>query len=697
MNKTKAPELLAPAGSPEALSAAVAARADAVYLGGGAFNARMGAKNFATDELSAAISLCHAHGVRVYATLNTLVRDRELYDALCQAEQFYLAGADALIVADFGLSQLLRRYFPDLSLHASTQAGGHGTLGAEYLAAAGFTRMVCARELSLSNLKALCSHSPIEIEAFVHGALCVSVSGQCLMSSMIGGRSGNRGECAQPCRLPYSGSYPLSLKDLCLAAHMTELLDCGVASLKIEGRMRSPGYVYAVTSTYRRLIDERRNATESEISFLRDVFSRSGFTDAYFTGNVYKSPHLMLGTRTDADKLATARAEGAASLPPEPEKIKITEMSLVLRQGERSLLTLKTAFGAATVAGDVPEVAKNKPITAEYAIKQLSKLGSTPFTTAQDTKIDIKIDPAITMSAASLNDLRRRAVSALTTTERTAKELPEIIPAPDFGAMNLVPAERPVMSAAFLSPEQITDEAKRYFDEIYLPLGVYDKTANGFIMPAVIYDDENETEKIKALIRSAVENGAKYAVISNHAQLPLVDGLELRIIASFRFNITNAYAANAAISRGISRVELSPELTLSQMGYIAKHFPSSGIVYGRLPLMTTERCIIRSLDGRCGECAGVRCPKKANIVDRTGAAFPIIAEAPASAKTGRCRSIIYNSVPIYMGDKADSLAECHFAAHSFLFTVETPAEVDEVIGMYKSGSAPKNSGFRRIK
>lgn len=697
MNKTKAPELLAPAGSPEALRAAITAGADAVYLGGGAFNARMGAENFTKDELSAAISLCHAHGVRVYATLNTLVRDRELYDALCQAEQFYLAGADALIIADLGLAQLLRCYFPDLPLHASTQAGGHGTAGAKYLAAAGFARMVCARELSFSNLRALCSDSPIEIEVFVHGALCVSISGQCLMSSMIGGRSGNRGECAQPCRLPYSGSYPLSLKDLCLAVHMTELLDCGVASLKIEGRMRSPGYVYSVTSTYRRLIDERRNATESELHFLRDVFSRSGFTDAYFTGDVYKSPHLMLGTRTDADKLATARAQTSLSVPPEPEKVKITEMSLVLRHGERSLLTLKTAFGAATVAGEVPEVAKNKPIMAEYAIKQLSKLGSTPFIVKQDTKINIEIDTALTMSAAALNDLRRRAASALTATGRTARELPETIPAPDFDTMNPSVGERPVITAAFLSPEQITEEAKRYFDEIYLPLSAYDKVADGFIMSAVIYDNENETDKIKALIRRAVENGAKYAVISNHAQLPLVDGLGLRIIASFRFNITNAYAASAAILRGISRVELSPELTLSQMGYIAKSFPSSGIVYGRLPLMTTERCIIRSLDGRCGECVGVRCPKKANLVDRTGAVFPIIAEESASVKTGRCRSIIYNSVPIYMGDKAGKLAECHFAAHSFLFTNEKPAAVDEVIGMYKSGSAPKNSGFRRIK
>lgn len=694
MKKPKAPELLAPAGSPEALRAAVAAGADAVYLGGGAFNARMGAKNFTKDELSAAVSLCHAHGVRVYATLNTLVRDRELYYALCQAEQFYLVGADALIVTDLGLAQLLRCYFPDLPLHASTQAGGHGTLGAKYLAAAGFTRMICARELSLSNLRALCSGSPVEIEVFVHGALCVSISGQCLMSSMIGGRSGNRGECAQPCRLPYSGCYPLSLKDLCLAAHMTELIDSGVASLKIEGRMRSPGYVYNVTSIYKRLIDERRDATESEIRFLSDVFSRSGFTDAYFTGDVYKSPHLMLGTRTEADKLATARAEMVSSVPPEPEKVKITEMSLVLRHGEKSLFTLKTAFGAASVAGDVPEAAKNRPITAEYAIKQLSKFGNTPFTVTQDTKIDVKIDPALTMSAAALNDLRRRAASALTTTGRTAKELPETIPASGFVTTNSATGERTVKAAVFLSPAQVTEEAKRYFDEIYLPLGAYNKAANGFIMPAVIYDDENETNRIKALIRRAVAMGAKHAVISNHAQLPLVLGLGLCITASFRFNITNAYAASAAVSRGTSRIEISPELTLSQMDYIAKSFPSTGIVYGRLPLMTTGRCVIRSLDG---ECRGDLCQKRADLVDRTGAVFPIIAEEPASAKTGRCRSVIYNSVPIYMGDKAGELAECHFAAHSFLFTVETPAEVDEVIGMYKSGSAPKSGGFRRIK
>ena len=299
----KLPELLAPAGSPEALDAALLAGADAVYLGGKVLNARMSAKNFGNDVLPDAVKRAHAAGVRVYVTMNTLVTDRVMREAMEQAEFLCGVGVDALIVADLGFASMLRRYIPGLPIHASTQASGHNLEAAEFLAGMGFSRMVCARELTRGNIEYLVKSSPIPIEMFIHGAMCVSASGQCLMSSFIGGRSGNRGECAQPCRMQYNGSYPLSLKDMCLAGHITDIISSGVASLKIEGRMKSPEYVYTVVSVYRRLLDERRNARENEIKLLEAAFSRGGFSDGYYTGD----HRGMNGVRSENDKRTTGK------------------------------------------------------------------------------------------------------------------------------------------------------------------------------------------------------------------------------------------------------------------------------------------------------------------------------------------------------------------------------------------------------
>jgi len=296
MNNNKLPELLAPCGSMEALEAALAGGADAVYLGGTMFNARMNAKNFDRAELTEAVKKCHGVGARIYVTFNTLVYDREMKSALEYAKFLYEAGVDALIIADIGLATLIRKYFPDFEIHASTQAVAHNADSVRKLAQIGFSRVVCARELNASDIESMINAGDTEIEMFVHGAMCVSCSGECLMSAMLGGRSGNRGECAQPCRMPYNGSYPLSLKDMCLASHIPEIIEMGVASLKIEGRMKSPSYVYGVTSIYRKLLDERRAASPAESAELAKIFSRGGFTDGYFTGKV---DDTMLGIRSE--------------------------------------------------------------------------------------------------------------------------------------------------------------------------------------------------------------------------------------------------------------------------------------------------------------------------------------------------------------------------------------------------------------
>lgn len=297
------PFLLSPAGSMPALRAAVDAGADEVYLGGPVFNARMNAGNFDRETLVSAASLCRRNGVRLHITLNTLIRDREFASAMEYVG--FLAREvrpDAIIIQDLGLAAQIRREYPSLALHASTQLRIHSYLDAEFLKDFGFTRAVLARELPEEDIKAFAAVVP-ETEIFVHGALCVSESGGCLMSSVIGGRSGNRGECAQPCRLPCGNGYALSLKDLCLADRMDSVLESGVTSLKIEGRMKSPDYVYAVTSVYRRLIDEHRNATEKELRFLADVFSRGGFTSGYYDGRIDDS---MFGFRSERDKKRTA-------------------------------------------------------------------------------------------------------------------------------------------------------------------------------------------------------------------------------------------------------------------------------------------------------------------------------------------------------------------------------------------------------
>ncbi len=263
-------ELLSPVGSPEALQAALRGGADAVYMGGTMLNARMKAKNFDDLQMERAVRDCHRAGVKAYVTMNTLVYDREMESGLRYAAKLYDMGVDALIVADLGFARLLSAYLPQFPLHASTQAGVHSTAGARFMAEHGFCRAVCARELKKEDIFRMAEDSPIGIEIFIHGAMCVCHSGQCLFSSMVGGRSGNRGECAQPCRMAYqNGSYPLSLRDMCLANHISEILCSRVESLKIEGRMKSPDYVYRVTNIYRRLLCEGRNADRKELGELQ--------------------------------------------------------------------------------------------------------------------------------------------------------------------------------------------------------------------------------------------------------------------------------------------------------------------------------------------------------------------------------------------------------------------------------------------
>lgn len=663
------PELLAPAGSPEALRAAIEGGADAVYFGGAAFNARMRAANFTADTMREAVSLCHAYGVKTYITLNTLCRDRELPDFLCAAKEAYLAGADALIVADLGGAAAIRRAFPDFELHASTQMSGHNIAAAGELAKCGFTRMVLARETPARDIRYFAEHSGLETEIFVQGALCVSHSGQCLFSSLVGGRSGNRGECAQPCRLPDgNGRYPLSLKDLCLAAHVPELITMGVDSLKIEGRLKSPAYVRDVTAVWRRLLDERRAATPEEMRYLAGIFSRGGFTDAYFTEHI---SHAMLGVRSEADKTKSRENEAPVELT---KKISL-EMDFHMEAEKPLTLTVRTGGKTATVWGDIPFAARNAPMGEDAVKKNLFKLGATPYTPG---RCAFSIGEGLMVPVSALNALRRSALAALEAeiapprTER-ALPTPEELRAHAKGAR----VKRP--TARFYDPAQMIPETEAFFEHRYLPLERFTPPADGVILPPVIFD--HEMGEIRLLLQKARERGAKHALVGNLGHLALAREAGLVPHGDFRLNAMSEGSLAVLLSLGFEDVLLSPELTLPQIRDIGG--ASDVIVYGRIPLMLLEKCVGREV-GDCRACAG----GKNEYTDRRGEKFPVLRLSPH-------RNELFNCVPTNMSDRQAELAGAGVRGGHFLFTTETAAEVRAVLQAFAKG-LPLGGKVRRI-
>jgi len=661
--KLTLPELLAPAGTPDALRAALDAGADAVYFGGTDFNARLRAANFTPEAMREAAKLCHAFGAKAYVTLNTLVTDRELPRAVEAATEAYLAGVDALIVADLGAAAAIHRHLPDFELHASTQCSGHNVAAAKELQALGFTRMVLARETPAADIRRFLAESELEAEVFVHGALCVSHSGQCLFSSLVGGRSGNRGECAQPCRLPdATGKYPLSLKDLSLAAHVPELIEMGVHSLKIEGRLKSPEYVREVVSVWRRLLDERRAATSKEMAYLASVFSRGGFTDAYFQGRTGKD---MMGYRSEEDKQSTR------TLAPFEKMTRTVPLTLdfSMKRNEPLTLTVKANGRSATVTGDVPLVAERAPMDAEMIKKNLCKLGGTPYVPAT---VNITLDEGLMVPVSRLNALRREALEKLSA-------LPRTLPTQAEGTPQQKNGEAPPRSARFEHATQITKAALAYFPLRFLPLHAYDSAANGVTVPPVIFD--HEKEQIKAELQKAKEAGATHALVGNIGHLALVKEVGLIPHADFRLNVTNTESLHALLALGFTDAILSPELTLPQIRDIRG--ARDVIVYGRIPLMLLEKCAGKEV-GSCQKCE----QGQNALVDRRRERFPNLQLPPH-------RNILLNSRPTVMSDRRADLARADIRAGHYIFTLESPAEVDRVIAAYQNG-APLQGPARRI-
>ncbi len=669
---TAIPELLAPAGSFAALEAAIEGGADAVYFGSSKFNARMRADNFDDEEIKRAIDLCRAYGVKSYITMNIRLFDRELSDALELTKRLYEAGADALILADNGLAKEIHRRFPDFEIHASTQLSGHTTSDGEALKAAGFSRMVCPREITREDLYSLCKNSPVEIEMFIHGAYCVSFSGQCLMSAVMGGRSGNRGSCAQPCRQPYTldgkKGYPVSLKDMCLAEHIEDICQSGVASLKLEGRQKPPEYVYGVTKTYRKLLDERRNATKEEMNYLMKLFSRQGFSDGYYA----KNTRGMLGVRTMEEFEASDKTafEGLS------RKVN-ADAAVEAYVGKPLKYTMKTAYNRATVFGDTVNRAESvASMTYDDARACAAKLGNTPFVLGEFS-LDAHSDAFISRSM--LNRLRRQAAEELMNGKRTAPDAVTEYEAPR-GAKN---TRTVLYTAEFSHPSQIPEGAEDFFDEIFLPIGRNKEHTP--ILPPVHFDLEDDVYP---------EDGR--VMVNTTGQLFEAIKRGLAPVCSHRLNVFNSATAYVLKENGAKWSVLSPELTGPQIRDIANG-EKTAIVYGRLPLMTLCRCAIsdgganckRGGEGVCRDNRNSYC--KSEIKDRKGVSFPIISLPD-------CTNIVYNSVPIYMADKQKEMDNMGIVRRHFIFSTETEEECGEIIRRYKMGlPAPDNMKFTRIQ
>ena len=661
----------------ECLYAAVEAGADAIYVGGVAFGARAYAKNFTIDELSDALTYCHLNGVKLYVTINTLILDSEMDSCVEFAKELYAIGVDAVIVADIGVVSRLRSEVPGLELHASTQMSVHNSLGADFAYELGCERVVLARELSYENIRSVTERCKCEVEVFLHGALCVCHSGQCLFSSLVGGRSGNRGECAQPCRLPYENGYALSLKDLSLSRHVRELCESGVASLKIEGRMKSPDYVYTVTSIYRRLLDEYRDASREEYKLLERVFSRGGFTDGYFMGSLYTD---MLGVRSDEDK-QNSRIESRGEFVPMRTPVRAT---VRLSLGEPSSMRLECRdkrgrVFVATSQGAAPECARNAPLNCDDVKKRLCKMGNTYYELSSEN-IDLDLGEGINLSPSAINQLRRDAVEALNATLRGDKEVPSL----KAGTSRRVPGGALGRKIAYVYDAPTLDrlldneEFRGYFDVAVAPLWrlcELKNTPGGVAIPPVIMEDE--LPEVEKMLDVARERGIKYALIQNLSHIPLLSDRGFTLIGGTRLNVTNSSALNLLCERIDGEIIVSSELTPHQVGELG----AAAVVYGRIPLMLTERCFIKDSAG-CNSCCDFA------LKDRKGMRFPILREF-------RHRNQILNSTVTYMADKRQDLTRV--GGEAYIFTIESYPEVLQVIRAYKHGlSAENGMQFRRM-
>lgn len=667
-------EILAPAGGEAQLRAAVLCGADAVYLGLRGFNARAGAENFDENTLPQTVGWCHARGVRVYVTLNTLVTDRELPQWLHSLDAVAAAGVDGVLVQDLGLAKIIRQRYPTLPLHASTQMTIHNLAGARLLEEMGFAQVVLARELSKEEIAAICAGTSMRCEVFVHGALCMSVSGQCYLSSVLGERSGNRGRCAQPCRLDFKShgrGYALSLKDLTLTDRLRELEALGVASFKIEGRLKRPEYVAAAVTACRQSLA----GEVPDLETLQSVFSRSGFTDGYYTA---RRDLTMFGTRTREDAAAAAEVLGKLSALTRNEVGRLpVDMVLTMAPGEPATLAVTDGTHRVEVAGEVPQTALTRPTDEELARRALEKCGGTPFYLQNLT---CHIGEGLMLPLSALNRLRAAALTALAEARSVVVPYPQAPAAAGEPAGRARPTGAPRLGCRLAAAAQMTPAIRRGGGRLSLPLHelaerpeLLETGAERWVAELPAFCAPQQEEAVMRALRKLKEQGLTAALCGNLGSLLMAREAGLRIIGDYGLNIINSPAAQQAVALGCDEITLSFECERNAARNIHSPIPIGVIAYGRLPLMLLRNCPGKTAAG-CGDCRGIN-----HITDRRGEDFPLQCQ-------NRQYTHLLNPRPLFLSDRLPEWDFCDFL--TLRFTTETPAECDEVLKMYQTGAAP---------
>ena len=670
MNKNYT-ELLAPAGKWEALIAAVQNGADAVYLGEQSFSARKNAGNFTWDEIKKAAAYCHARGVRVFLALNTLIGDSELplfEKSVINAAQ---SGVDALIIQDMGAAVIAKKVCPDMPIHASTQMTSSNRYDVAALEEFGFSRVVVSRELSEEEIRHISENTSAEIEAFCHGALCISFSGKCLMSSFIGGRSGNRGMCAQPCRQKYSScgktGYLLSPRDLCLADDLSKMKGAGVTSFKIEGRMKSPEYVATVVGTYRKYLDSFTPLEKADEEKLEKIFVRGdGFTKAYFDEK--NTPEIMnysisndnITSRADDSVIKEARASFREGL--ENKKTPVTA-TLTVRYGKKSSLTISDEKNTVTAYGDEGEAAQNVALSKERAEAQIGKMGQTPFVL---NSFEFVADENITLPVSVLNSMRREATEKLLE-KRSEIEIKNTnsfkYPTVKEGAK-----KKNYICVQVSAKEQF--DASKDADRILVPLSMWDEITPDercfVLLPQVVTDDRKVEEKLSKIPTSY----GVYASTLGMVRLAKKQGR--RVVADYGMNIYNSVSANF-FEKECDGITLSVELSLADIKEIVSKTdaPCEIVCHGYQTVMTSRACLIRGITGKCD------CTKPIFIKDKTGAQFMISGDKETHLNT------VYNSRPTFTADKLKDIRKSGAEGIRLVFTRENGEETRDVITMYK--------------
>lgn len=679
---TQQTEILAPAGSFECVKAAVRSGADAVYLGVKTFNARRNADNFTDDELKRAIEYCHARSVKVHITLNTLVGDDELESALQVIKHVCSLGADVLILQDLGLAELAGRVAPGLLRHASTQMSVQTVSGIQLLRSLGYSTVVLPRELRREELVNIRKNTDMRLEMFVHGALCMCVSGQCYLSAMLGGRSGNRGLCAQPCRLAFAvengTGHDLSLKDLSLAERAAELAGLGMDSLKIEGRMKRPEYVAAAVTAVKNNLDGKDD--NELLSSLKAVFSRSGFTEGYFQNQLGRD---MFGTRTKQD-VTSASEKVLSSLrrlyDKESPRVPVCFILTVLKGETVTLCASSKGKSVFSDSGYVPEPASGKPLDGSSLKDRLSKCGGTMFYAEE---CEIELDDGLFVPASVINSLRRDAL------EQLEKAL-SLVKANNFTDLKLsIPAHEASPSLSFYvrlaSASQIPKNLDRV-ENVYIPLVNMEKSVEklknrgvriGIEIPRGIFGKEAYVE---SRLETAKKLGITIAYCGTLDAVALAQKAGFEIHTGFSVNVFNSLSVEVLERIGVKEITLSPELTLTQAEKIGGKAKRGLIAYGRLPLMLTRNCPIKN-GKSCDECKG-----KSVLTDRMGVRFPVVCQMGTSE--------VLNSRPIYLADRLGEIKNSDFI--TLYFTRESAEAVDRILDAYRKGKAAKGEFTRGL-